>query len=143
MSHHEPLPVGTKIVAGTFLLSGVTHLVRPVVFESLIPARLGRPRPWVYASGGAELVCAAGLLTRQPWAPATTAATLSVIWVGNWTMAIRWQRSSRRTRAQKAGAWARLPLQVPLISWAWTSPVRSGRTAPAASPDRTDLIGTD
>lgn len=119
------LPVGTKVVAGTFLASGVTHLVRPEVFEALIPRSLGNERAWVLVSGVAELACAAGLLTRSRWAPPATVATLSVIWVGNWTMAVRWQRSDRRSRAQKVMGWARLPLQAPLVYWAWNSPVRT------------------
>ncbi|MCU0302081.1 MAG: hypothetical protein MUF35_10855, partial [Candidatus Nanopelagicales bacterium] len=79
--------------------------------------------PWVLGSGVAELVCAAGLLTRQPWAPAATTATLAVVWVGNLQMALDVQRS-RRPGWQKAAAWARMPLQLPLLSWAWTSPTR-------------------
>lgn len=119
------LPLGTKAVIAAFTASGVTHLARPEVFYSLMPRRLGSPRPWVLASGGAELACAAGLATRQPWAPYATAATLSVIWVGNWTMALRWQRSDKVSAARKAVAWARLPVQVPLIVWAWRSPTRT------------------
>lgn len=119
------LPVGTRIVIGAFTVSGVVHLVRPQVFAQLIPAALGPPVPWVVGSGVAELGCAAGLATRQRWAPAATAGTLAAIWVGNWAMAVKWQRSTRRSRLEKAVAWGRLPLQAPLIVWAWRSPVSS------------------
>ncbi len=114
-------PVGTKVVIGAFTLSGVVHLVRPQVFEPLIPERLGQPRPWVVGSGVLELVCAAGLATRQRWAPALTTATLAGIWVGNLQMALDVQRS-RRPAWQKAAVWARMPLQVPMMKAAWTSP---------------------
>ncbi len=97
--------------------------MRPEVFEPLIPAALGAPRAWVYASGAVELACAGGLASRQAWAPPAAAATLAAIWVGNWEMARRYQRSKRRPGWQKAAAWARLPLQVPLVVWAWRSPV--------------------
>ncbi len=117
------LPGGTRVVAGAFAASGLVHLVRPTVFAPLIPPQLGDPAPWVLGSGVAELVCAAGLLTRQPWAPAATTATLAVVWVGNLQMALDVQRS-RRPGWQKAAAWARMPLQLPLLSWAWTSPTR-------------------
>ena len=116
-------PPGTAVVIAAFAVSGTIHLVRPQVFEPLVPAKLGDRTAWVYASGAVELACAAGLVTRQRWAPAAAAATLAVIWVGNVEMARRWQRSSRRPAWQKVGAWARLPLQVPLIVWAWQSPV--------------------
>ena len=117
------LPVGTKMVAGAFALSGVVHLVRPEVFEPLIPPALGAPRAWVMGSGVAELACAAGLVTGQRWAPAATTATLAVVWVGNFQMALDMQRSNR-PGWQKAATWARLPLQVPMMRAAWRSPVR-------------------
>ena len=117
------LPGGTRIVIGAFALSGVVHLVRPAVFAPLIPRQLGDPGPWVLGSGVAELACAAGLATRQPWAPAVTTASLAVIWVGNLQMAIDLQRS-RRPTWQKAATWARLPVQLPLMRAAWESPRR-------------------
>lgn len=116
-----PLPTGTKIVIGAFTVSGITHMVKPEVFEPLIPRQLGAPAPWVIGSGVAELACAAGLATRRSWAPAATTATLAVIWVGNLQMAVNVQRS-RRPAWQKAAVWARLPLQLPLMRSAWTSP---------------------
>ena len=36
------LPLGTKAVAGAFAASGVVHMVRPQVFEPLIPPQLGK-----------------------------------------------------------------------------------------------------
>lgn len=118
-------PLGTKLVAGAFTVSGVVHLVRPQVFEPLIPRQLGNRRAWVYGSGVAELACAAGLLTGQRWAPAVTTATLAVVWVGNVQMAVDVQRSRRPTWF-KAGVWARVPLQIPMMRAAWTSPTRNG-----------------
>ncbi len=117
------LPAGTKTVIGAFTVSGVVHLVRPQVFEPLVPEQLGAPGPWVYGSGVLELVCAAGLATQQRWAPAVTTATLAAIWVGNLKMALDVQRS-RRPVWQKVAVWARMPVQVPLMRAAWESPAR-------------------
>ncbi|MCH9816361.1 MAG: DoxX family protein [Actinomycetia bacterium] len=130
----DKLPIGTKIVAGSFLTSGVVHMVKPDVFEPLVPPQLGSRRTWVYASGGAELACAAGLLTRQRWAPAATAGTLAAVWVGNVYMATAWQRSAKISRARKALAWARVPLQLPLIWWAWQSPANGRQISRQTSP---------
>ncbi|MBX9246591.1 hypothetical protein ICW40_17515 [Actinotalea ferrariae] len=112
--------------------AGVTHLVRPSLYEVLIPARLGRPRPWVLGSGVAELVCAALVAvprTRRVGGLATAALLVGVL-PGNVTMAVRMQRSRRprtpRRRAALAVAWLRLPLQVPLVAWA----LRIARSAP-------------
>lgn len=120
-----------RLVAAAFLVSGVIHLVRPAVFEPLIPPVLPRPRGIVYASGAAELICGAGLLTRAPWAGRASAALLVGVWPGNLQMALDATRAMRRGGGRPrdvtmaALAWARMPLQVPMI-----------RSALSASPDR-------
>jgi uncharacterized membrane protein len=109
-------------LAGLFLVSGVTHLVKPDVFEPLVPRALPTRRGLVYASGVAELVCAAGLLhprTRRAagWA---SAALLLAVFPGNVQMSVNHgKRAARRddttAKATFAATVARLPLQVPLI----------------------------
>lgn len=121
----EPMPWGTKGLIGAFTLSGVVHMVKPQVFYPLIPPELGSPKALTYASGVAELACAAGLASRQPWAPKATAAVLAGVWVGNWWMAIEATRAKRRQPALIIGSWARVPLQIPMIRAALRSPVRS------------------
>jgi uncharacterized membrane protein len=85
------------------------------VFEPLIPPSLPEPRALVYVSGVAELACAVGLMTHRRWAPYATAGLLLAVWPGNWQMALDVQRSPRRSSLAKAGAWARVPLQVPMV----------------------------
>lgn len=118
------LPAGTKALIGAFGVSGVVHVVRPQVFYALIPPALGSPKAWTYASGVAELACAAGLASRAPWAPRATAAVLAAVWVGNWWMAIDATRATPRNNALAVGSWLRIPLQVPMIKAALASPVR-------------------
>ena len=120
----ESLPTGTRMVIGSFTASGLVHLIRPSVFRDLIPRRLGSRNAWIIGSGIAELVCAVGLATRQRWAPAATAATLVVIWVGNGEMAVKLQRNPNTPRMWRLAAWLRMPMQLPLIYWAWTSPTK-------------------
>ncbi len=109
------------LVTGAFLVSGVTHLVRPAVFEPLIPRALPGPRAIVYASGVAELVCAAGLLTKARWAGPASTAVLVGVWPGNLQSALDATAQARqgggrpRDVAQAAVLWARLPLQIPMI----------------------------
>ena len=117
-------PVSKDVVglALLFLTSGATHLVRPQVFEPLVPRALPRHRGIVYASGVAELTCAAGLLhprTRR-YAGLASAGLLVAILPGNVQMSAsygkRAQRSGTRgAQAAFAGTLARLPLQWPLI----------------------------
>ena len=109
------LPLDARIVVGTFLASGTVHLVRPETFDPLMPAVVPAHREVIYASGVAELLCAAGLLhprTRRlaGWA---SAAVLVGVFPGNLKMAA----DALRTRNQtfKAVALARLPLQLPLV----------------------------
>lgn len=115
----------TKDVAGLatlFLTSGATHLLRPEVFEPLVPRALPARRGLVYASGVAELLCGAGLLhprTRR-WAGWGSAALLVVIFPGNVQMSQSYRRRAARrddagSKAAFAGTLARLPLQLPLI----------------------------
>nr|WP_307873823.1 MULTISPECIES: DoxX family protein [unclassified Frankia] len=108
-------------MTGAFLVSGVTHLVRPSVFTSAVPPVLPRPREIVYLSGVAELVCAVGLLTKAHWAGPASAALLVGVWPGNLQMAldatsrVRQGGAQPRDLALAALAWARMPLQVPMI----------------------------
>lgn len=110
------VPFTAKAVTGAFFVSGVVHLVKPEVFEPLIPEQLpGGPRPWVVWSGVAELVCAAGMLhprTRRTAAYAS-AALLAGVLPGNAKMAADAQHTNNT--AYKAVTLARVPLQVPMI----------------------------
>jgi uncharacterized membrane protein len=118
--------LGLALVLGG---SGVVHLVRPQVYAPLIPHRLGPPRPWVLGSGVAELACAAALAvpaTRRAGGYASAALLVAVV-PGNVTMAVR-SRPDARSPAMRhpVVAWARVPLQVPLVRWA-LSVARSAR----------------
>lgn len=117
--------VGLALLLG---VAGTTHLARPDVYRGLVPRALGRPGPWVLGSGLAELACAAAVLapsTRRAGALATAALFVAVL-PGNVTMAVRAQR---RRRPWRWVAWARLPLQVPLVLWALRVARESGPAA--------------
>ncbi|MDQ2754803.1 MAG: DoxX family protein [Actinomycetota bacterium] len=104
-------------VAGAFAVSGVIHLVKPSVFTGAVPRTLPAKRELVYASGLAELACAAGLARRHRWAAGASVALLAAIWPANLQMAIDASRHGSRTA--KVLTWARMPLQVPLMWAAW------------------------
>ncbi|MGY4645440.1 DoxX family protein [Cellulomonas sp. URHB0016] len=101
--------------------SGVLHLVRPQAYAPLIPHRLGPPRPWVLGSGIAELACAAAVAvpaTRRLGGYASAALLVAVL-PGNVTMAVRSDPGARPPAMRHPVlAWARVPLQVPLVRWA-------------------------
>ena len=106
------------LLAGLLATAGVGHLVSPRQFDATIPRALpGAPRAWTYASGVSELALAAGVAaprTRRTAALATAAFFVGVF-PANVKMALDWRH---RPAPQKAAAFGRLPLQVPLILWA-------------------------
>ncbi len=125
MAPSAPAPLTARIVglAVVFLASGSTHLVRPQVFEPIVPRALPKRRELVYASGVAELVCAAGLLVPRTRSVAGwgSAALLVAVFPANVQMTVaaakRWRRrpDDRRRAAFFAATVARLPVQWPLV----------------------------
>jgi uncharacterized membrane protein len=115
------LPHGLKGMGGT-------PIATPRPFDATIPRALpGTPRTWTYASGAAELALAAGVgLPRTRKAAALAAAAFFVgVFPANVKMAADWRH---RPTPQKAAAFGRLPLQIPLVLWA-RSVARSGAAA--------------
>ena len=102
-----------------FLVSGSLHFLRPDPFASIVPPILGPALPWVWASGAAELLCAAGLLApgsrRRSTAAYASAVLLVVVFPANLWMAWEAWRDVDATGLARAVATARLPLQVPLV----------------------------
>lgn len=109
------LSFGTKLLAAGFVGSGTLHLVKPEVFEPLMPDFVPAHREVIIGSAVAELLCAAGLLfppTRKV-AGLASAALLVGVFPGNVKMAEDARRSGNK--ALQAAAYARLPLQLPMI----------------------------
>jgi uncharacterized membrane protein len=105
------------LLSGLLTVTGTLHFVVPRVFADIVPPQLPSPLGLVYASGVAELVCAAGLAvprTRRAagWA---TAALFVAVFPGNIQMALD---AGDRSATYQALTYARLPLQVPLVVWA-------------------------
>ncbi|WP_369194215.1 DoxX family protein [Streptomyces djakartensis] len=115
MSRSERSPL---LLAGLLATAGIAHFAAPRPFDATIPGALpGSPRTWTYASGAAELALAAGLaLPRTRRTAALAAAAFFVgVFPANVKMAADWRHRPIR---QKAAAFGRLPLQVPLVLWA-------------------------
>ncbi|GAA1434573.1 membrane protein [Microlunatus lacustris] len=104
-------------LAALLTATGTLHLVDPHRFDPAVPSWLpGSRLGWELVSGVAELGCAALLaVPRTRWMGGyATAALLVAVFPGNLDMA-------RRARSPRGRALtlARLPLQVPLVVWAW------------------------
>lgn len=100
-------------------LAGATHFTRPKHYDAIVPRSLpGTPRQWTYASGAAELAVAAAVAvprTRRLGGFAAFALFIAVF-PANVKMALDFRAKSPRARAI---AYGRLPLQIPLVAWAW------------------------
>lgn len=105
----------TLALAGLFAVSGTIHLVRPKVYEQIVPSWVPAAHEVVLVSGVAELVLAAGLVlpaTRKPagWG---SAALLVGVYPANVKMAMDAVKSDNKPLA--AATLARLPMQFPMI----------------------------
>lgn len=83
----------TRAIALATLLgtAGTLHLVKPTLFDTLVPERLpGTRRGWTCASGAAELGCAAAVAaprTRR-FGGLASAGLFAAVFPGNITMAV-------------------------------------------------------
>jgi uncharacterized membrane protein len=111
---------GTALgLAAVLGFAGVAHFVNPGFFDEIVPHALpGSPRSWTYVSGAAELACAVAVARPSTRRLGGVAAALLFIAVfpANVQMAVDWRS---RPAIERAGAYSRLPLQVPLVLWAW------------------------
>jgi uncharacterized membrane protein len=97
--------------------SGVLHFALPGPYDAIVPRSLpGGRRTWTYLSGAAELAVAAAIVnpgTRRLGGLAA-AGLFTAIFPANVKMAVDWRHASP---ARRAIAYARLPLQIPLVYW--------------------------
>lgn len=111
----------TKTLAAGFLASGVVHLVKPEVYEPIMPDWVPRHREVILGSGVAEIVLAAGLVlpSTRRLAGWGSLALLLGVYPANIKMAVDSTRTSNT--GLKVGAFARLPMQWPMIKAAYAA----------------------
>lgn len=102
------------------LVTGTNHFLSPSGFEAIVPRALGSPAFWVAASGVAELLVGLGLIVRRTRRLAAIAAVVLfvVVFPANLKMALDSGDGTPGWTHIPWVAWARLPLQIPLIAWA-------------------------
>jgi uncharacterized membrane protein len=112
-----------------FVATGVLHFLKPRIYESIMPDYLPAHRELVYASGVAEAVGGAGLLSSSPavrkYAGWWLIATLVAVLPANVHMALHPERYPQ-IPGGKATLYARLPLQLVFAKWVLAS-ARRGR----------------
>ncbi|MCA1679860.1 MAG: hypothetical protein LC777_13370 [Actinobacteria bacterium] len=104
------------------LVAGLAHFAFPRVYERIVPRIVGDPAFWVRSSGVAEIMCAGLLIdrrTRRIGALVTIGVLLAVL-PANVKMALDGGvPGAAFPLGSPVVAWIRLPLQLPLIVWAW------------------------
>lgn len=109
-------------MGGWLVGMGVLHFVAPKPFDTIVPAELpGSARLYTHASGVAEVAAGALLIapkTRKVGALASIALFLGVF-PANVNMVRLWSQEPAKPVWMRIGAWARLPLQIPMIAQAY------------------------
>lgn len=106
-------------LAALLVVTAAAHFALPGEFDAIVPRVLPQSRRfWTLASGVVELSLAIGLLvsrTRRVSAT-STAIFFALVFPANVQMAFDWRS---RPGPEFVAAVLRLPLQIPLIWWAW------------------------
>lgn len=120
-------PRDVTALAAIFAGSAAIHLLKPDVWEPLMPRFVPAQREVILGSGLLELACAVGLMSPRFRRPAgwVSAAVLVGVFPANLKMAGDAAKSS--STGFKAAAFGRLPLQVPMIRIALKATRDDGR----------------
>ena len=101
-----------------YLVAGAGHFLLTRVYLGMVPDYLPAHRELVLLSGAAEMAGGLGILfppTRRVAAWGLIALLIAVMPANVWMA----QHPERYPTIPVWALWARLPLQVPLIAWAW------------------------
>jgi uncharacterized membrane protein len=107
-----------------FIVAGTMHFVIPRFYEAIVPEQLARwRRELVMASGVAEILGGLGVMFPRTRRIASwwSVATLAVVFPANLHMALQPERYAHSFPGGELGLWLRLPLQLPVILWAWAA----------------------
>lgn len=100
--------------------AGANHFIAPDVYVGMMPSALPEPLLLVYISGVAEIAGGLGLVAERTRKLASYGliALLVAVFPANLNMAIN-ELPLGDSPVPPLALWARLPLQVLLIAWAW------------------------
>jgi uncharacterized membrane protein len=105
------------VLAAFMVFAGMSHFLKPRMFERIVPPYLPRPRELVLVSGAAEVLL--GVLLAVPATTRLAAWGLAALYVAVFPANVHMALHPERFRPiPKAALWARLPLQAVLIAWA-------------------------
>ena len=111
------------VLGAFFVVAGLLHFVRPDSYEAIVPDALPAARALVFASGAAEIVGGAGVLSPRTARSAGwwLVATLLAVFPANVNMAVN---ADDFRSVPEPLLWARLALQPLLVAWVWWAAIR-------------------
>jgi uncharacterized membrane protein len=112
---------GRVLLAALFVGSGTLHFLSPAPFMKIMPPYLPHPLGLLHISGVAEIAGGIGLLLPQTRRAAASGlvALLVAVWPANVYMATA-HVDFPGVLGESWAQWLRVPLQIPLILWAWS-----------------------
>ena len=112
--------IGRLIMGVLYIGAGGLHFIATRTYAGIVPSYLPAHRELVVVSGAAEILGGIGVLA--PWPPVRRSAAWGLVLLllavspANVTMIAEHERFPS---IPLWAAWIRLPLQLPLIYWAW------------------------
>ncbi|WP_158943497.1 DoxX family protein [Granulicella sp. S190] len=112
--------IGRVLLSLLFLVAGSLHFIAPQRYLAIMPPYLPAHLAMVYLSGAAEILGGLGLFlpTTRHAAAWGLAALLIAVLPANIYMAMIYLPLPG-VMGQSWAQWLRIPLQIPLIYWAW------------------------
>jgi uncharacterized membrane protein len=114
--------LGRFLMGGLYIAAGTLHFFATRSYMRIMPEYLPAPRDLVYLSGVAEIAGGVGVLLPERFLVVRHAAAwglvvlLIAVFPANLTMV---QHPERFPGIPLWASWLRLPLQIPLIAWAY------------------------
>ena len=112
------MPFGRYLMGALYITAGSGHFIATRLYEGIMPDYLPAHRELVLLSGAAEMAGGLGVLiptTRRPAAWGIILLLIAVMPANIWMV----QHPERYPGIPLWAMWLRLPLQVPLMWWAY------------------------
>ena len=112
------MTLGCRVMGLMYVAAGLSHFVATQFYERIMPSYLPAHRELVLISGAAEIAGGVGVLvpaTRRLAAWGLVLLLLAVFPANLWMA----QHPESYPGVPLWAIWLRLPLQLPLLAWAW------------------------
>lgn len=123
--------VGKIVMGALYIIAGIGHFKATRMYVRIMPDYLPEPHALVLLSGAAEIAGGVGVLlpqTRRAAAFGIILLLIAVMPANVWMV----QHPERFPGIPLWAMWLRLPLQLPLMWWAWLYTGKASQPQPAS-----------